>query len=59
MTNVSKFDLFNAFANGYPMPELGFVVINTIQREDGSNRSYNVTGYTPKGQVVTKTVKVQ
>jgi hypothetical protein len=39
----SKFALFNAFANGLPFNEIGANVINSIEREDGSNNSYNVT----------------
>lgn len=41
---LTKFQLFNAFANGKPCNELGLNVINAIEREDGSNRSYNVRG---------------
>jgi hypothetical protein len=42
---VSKFNLFNAFANGTPLNEIGANVINRIERENGSNNSYNVTFY--------------
>lgn len=42
---VSKFELFNALANGGAMEELGLTVVNAIEREDGSNHNYNVTGY--------------
>lgn len=40
---LSKFNLFNAFMNGTPCEEIGGHVISSIEREDGSNKSYNVT----------------
>jgi hypothetical protein len=46
---VSKFKLFNALAEGGEMQELGLQVVNAIEREDGSNSSYNVTGYDKGG----------
>lgn len=60
MNNTSKFALFNAFANGLPYAVLGvkFTVINKIEREDGSNLKYNVTGITTKGTTTTVFVPV-
>ena len=42
-TKVSKFKLFNTFANGLPFNEIGANIIISIEREDSSNESYNVT----------------
>ena len=47
---VSKFALMMAFFTGAPFAPLGFDVINSIEREDGSNNSYNVTGITFSGE---------
>ena len=41
-TKVSKFKLFNTFANGLPFNEIGANIIMSIEREDSSNESYNV-----------------
>lgn len=43
---TSKFALLNAFANGLPIEVRGvrLNVVNQLQREDGSNTRYNVTG---------------
>ena len=56
MKTVSKFNLFNSFANGLPLNEIGADVINSIQREDGSNKSYNVE-FQALGKVFTVYVK--
>ena len=39
---ISKFNLFNALANGLPLAEIGANVVCGVEREDGSNQSYNV-----------------
>lgn len=43
---TTKFQLFKAFFNGLPLTieSTTFQVINEIQREDGSNNCYNITG---------------
>lgn len=48
---TTKFKLFNAFANGLPFHT--FRVINAIEREDGSNTRYNVTGINAQGMTQT------
>ena len=50
---VSKFALLNAFANGLPLNEIGANVINSIEREDGSNASYNVSFVGAEGRKFT------
>jgi hypothetical protein len=52
MKTISKFALLNAFSNGLPLVvgAFQFSVINRIEREDGSNRSYNITGNTANGE---------
>lgn len=61
---MTKWQLMNAFLNGQPLTIPGnfparqpvlFTVINKIEREDGSNHSYNVTGQTKVGDVDGKT----
>lgn len=50
---TTKFNLLNSFLNGLPCvlqskafrgASVRFDVINSIERESGSNRTYNVTG---------------
>ena len=59
MTKNSKLDLFNAFANGQKITVIScskpvtFAIINTLEREDGSNHNYNVTGIGEHGQEIT------
>lgn len=52
---VRKTELFAAFEQGraITLKGLSFRVINSIEREDGSNQSYNVTGITELGRKVT------
>jgi hypothetical protein len=52
---TDKFLLLNAFANGLPftLPDGTQITINSIEREDGSNWLYNVTGYTRSGVIIT------
>jgi len=52
-TIYSKFELFNAFMTGAPFKSISAQVINKIEREDGSNNSYNVTFVSLRGDVVT------
>ena len=51
---VTKSKLFGAFGAGKPVTlgETQFHVLNSIEREDGSNRKYNVTGINPYGHRV-------
>jgi hypothetical protein len=55
---ISKHELFAALACGGPMPALDMTVVNAIEREDGSNHNYNVTGYLDDGREVTVFVRV-
>lgn len=50
----TKFVLFTAFAIGAPviLGKRDFKVINKIEREDGSNRKYNVEGINPQGETM-------
>jgi len=59
---MDKFRLMVAFLTGQPltvypnittMVPVDFVVINKIEREDGSNRSYNLTGILRDGRECT------
>lgn len=54
---ISKSAMILAFARGVAFPPLGLRVINSIEREDGSNQSYNVTGISMMGHVVTLYVR--
>lgn len=54
---IDKWQLFQALASGQGLPELGFVVVNAIEREDGSNHNYNVTGIDENG--TKKTIFIQ
>lgn len=53
---ISKADLFAAFASGSSF--LDFSVINAVEREDGSNRRYNVTGVNLYGEKMTRFLTV-
>jgi hypothetical protein len=53
---VSKWNLFTALAKGGPLPEIGANSVTGVAREDGSNRSYNVTFYNTRGDKVTEHV---
>jgi hypothetical protein len=46
MNPLTKWQLFGALANGSPLQTstAHFIIVNAVQREDGSNRSWNVTG---------------
>jgi hypothetical protein len=50
---VSKAAMITAFAAGTPFAPLNLRVIQNIEREDGSNTRYNVTGYNFQGESVT------
>lgn len=50
---IKKTILFNALATGGAITALGLAIVNAIQREDGSNVRYNVTGYKFNGQQTT------
>ena len=50
---INKTTLFHKFTHGMSCAELGFTVINAIEREDGSNWNYNITGYRPDGRCET------
>jgi len=49
---ISKFDLFNAFSNGLPLKDINADIINSIEREDGSNNSYNIKFIDKKGKTL-------
>ena len=55
MNNPTKFNLANAFFSGTPTVLNGrvFRVINSIERESGNNKTYNVTGLNPQGEKMT------
>ncbi len=55
MKQLTKFALFNAFGNGLPLAtdKVVFSVINKIEREDGSNHHYLITGIDLQGKEVT------
>jgi hypothetical protein len=57
MQPVSKFAILNAFANGTPCPEIDAKVINKVEREDGSNKNYNLSIITNAGLTLTVFVK--
>lgn len=49
-----------AFFTGAPIvvSKIHFSVLNSVEREDGSNRRYNVTGINHAGQAATVFVEV-
>lgn len=60
---MSKLSLMIAFLRGEPItvypslrpsvPPIHFTVLNRVEREDGSNRRYNLTGITQSGETAT------
>lgn len=53
---VTKHELVTALLTGGPLARL-FKIVNAVEREDGSNRSYNVSGYSPAGASLTVHVR--
>lgn len=53
---TTRWTIFNALMTGGPFHPL--VITNRIEREDGSNKNYLVTGYIITGQSETIFVKV-
>ena len=53
---TTKFALMNAFLNGIPfeLDKNNSMVINQIQRESGSNHTYNIFGHVNKSIYITE-----
>ena len=63
---MTKWQLINAFLNGTPLNiitpgggVLPFKVINRIEREDGSNHSYNVAGFSMTGAAMEAHIRTE
>lgn len=67
---MTKWQIINAFLNGHSLPltknfgeqvgpQKALVVVNRIEREDGSNHSYNVTGINLQKQEETVHIRTQ
>jgi len=57
MKAISKASLLLAFFTGTPLEVVNLKVVNKVEREDGSNNSYNITGITNEGKQVTQHVR--
>lgn len=60
MNLVNKAELSAALLYGAPLratDRITLKTVNAVQREDGSNKSFNVTGFTASGEA--KTVHVR
>ncbi len=47
---ISKFKLFSCFAQEMPVPEIGLKIIQSIERESGGGKAWNVKGICPDGK---------
>lgn len=56
---ATKHQLITALLTGGPLstPKSQFSIVNGVEREDGSNHSYNVTGYDTAGHPTTVHVR--
>lgn len=54
---VSKYALITALINGGAIESLGIAIVCAVEREGGSGRCFNVTGYMARGDKVTRFVR--